>query len=437
MERRIAIRKETKNQWERRTPLVPKDVKELIEKHNIEVLVEPSDLRIYTDEEYRKVGAAITNELCKAPIIFGVKEIPPKYLEPQKIYVFFSHVIKGQKYNMPMLKRLIDLGCTLIDYEKVTDEKGRRLIFFGRFAGLAGMVDTLWILGKKLKKMGISSPFENIKQTIEYRDLAHVKEELAKVAEEIKKNGLPDEIVPFVVGIAGYGHVSQGAQEILDILPHEVIKPEELPEIDKKAKKDRVYKVVFKEEHMVEPLDPKQPFELFDYYNHPEKYRGVFHKYVPYMRVLVNAIYWDERYPRLVTREFIKKHFKEDKPRLLVIGDISCDIEGAIEFTVKATDPGDPAFTYFPLEDKVEDGVYKDGITVLAVDILPAELAKDASDYFSSVLKEFVPSIVNADYSRPFEEIDLPDPIKKAVIVYRGELTPDYQYLKKFLEGVS
>ncbi len=433
MEKRIAIRKETKNPWERRTPLVPEDVKELIQKHSIEVLVEPSELRIYGDDDYREAGATITGELCPAPFVFGVKEIPPSYLEPGKIYVFFSHTIKGQPYNMPMLRKLLDLGCTLIDYERITDEKGRRLIFFGRFAGLAGMIDTLWLLGEKLSMRGYDTPFRHLSQTLNYRDLEGAKEAVRKVGREIAEGGLPEELSPFTIGIAGYGHVSQGAQEILDLLPIEEVEPAELFALRDRARNDRIYKVVFKEEHMVEPRDPGQKFELYDYYEHPEKYRGVFERYVPHLDVLVNAIYWDSRYPRLVTIDFVRKHFGEQSPRLLVVGDISCDVGGAVEFTLKCTEPGNPAFTYFPGDDRLEDGVKADGITVLAVDNLPAELPRDASDYFSHVLKDYVPDIVGADYSRGFDEVDLPAPIKRAVIVYKGKLTPDYFYLREHL----
>nr|HPM25254.1 hypothetical protein [Phycisphaerae bacterium] len=135
----IGIRREDKSQWEARVPLVPADVRVLIQEHGLAVQVQSSPIRRFAEAEYRAAGATIVDDLRACPIILGVKEIPPRYFEPGKTYVFFSHTIKGQPANMPMLKRLLELGCTLIDYERIVDEHGRRLVFFGRFAGLAGM----------------------------------------------------------------------------------------------------------------------------------------------------------------------------------------------------------------------------------------------------------------------------------------------------------
>jgi len=162
MKYKIGIRREDKNRWERRVPLIPKHVKELIESHGIDVTLQPSSIRIFSDEEYLQAGAKIQEDLSACHIIFAVKEIPADFFQPGKTYVFFSHTIKGQKKNMPMLKRMMELGCNLIDYEKVIDEKGRRLIFFGRHAGLAGMIDTLWALERRLTWEGTS----NSKKTV-------------------------------------------------------------------------------------------------------------------------------------------------------------------------------------------------------------------------------------------------------------------------------
>ncbi len=115
-------------------------------------------------------------DLSPYPVIFAVKEMPLDFFEPGKTYAFFAHVIKGQPYNMPMLQRMLDLGCNLIDYEKVSDEKGRRLIFFGRHAGIAGMIETLWPLGQRLDWEGIPTPFSQLRHTYEYKDLVEAKE---------------------------------------------------------------------------------------------------------------------------------------------------------------------------------------------------------------------------------------------------------------------
>ena len=143
MSKCVGIRREDKSVWERRVPVVPADVPDLISQ-GLELIVQPSTIRVFGGEEYVAAGARLQDDLGGCDVIIGVKEVPSHLLIPAKTYVYFSHVIKGQSYNMPMLARLLELGCTLIDYEKVTDEHGRRLIFFGRHAGWAGMLDTLW-----------------------------------------------------------------------------------------------------------------------------------------------------------------------------------------------------------------------------------------------------------------------------------------------------
>jgi len=239
-----------------------------------------------------------------------------------------------------------------------------------------------------------------------------------------------------VVGFAGYGNVSRGAQDIFDLLPHREVAPADLPALfEGEADPHVLYKVVFKEEHTVEPISPEDQFDLQDYYAHPEKYRSRFATHLPYLTVLVNGIYWEAKYPRLVTRSDLRDLFRgPGRPRLRVIGDISCDIEGAIECTVKCTEPGDPVYVYNPLTGEVTDGYEGEGVVVLAVDILPSELPRESSMDFSAVLREFVPAIARADYTVPFERLDLPPEIKRAVIAYRGELTPGYRYLEQYLK---
>jgi saccharopine dehydrogenase (NAD+, L-lysine-forming) len=431
----IGIRREDKSEWERRVPITPQDAAQL-RKQGIQVVVQPSDVRAFSSEEYTQLGIPVQEDLSRCPIIFGIKEIPKDAFERGKTYVFFSHVIKGQPYNMPMLRRMLDLGCTLIDYEKVVDEKNRRLIFFGWHAGVAGMINTLWALGKRLEWEGISTPFVDLRQTRTYYDLAAAKGALAAVAARIEAEGLPEQIAPLIVGVAGYGNVSRGAQEILGLLPTIEIEPEEVATLATRPDYSRhhLYKAVFKEWHIVEPVSPDVTFDLQDYYDHPQKYRGVFEQYIPHLTVLVNAIFWTSAYPRLVTKAYLKELFGADKPLLRVIGDISCDVEGAIECTVKSTEPGDPIYVYDPLTAEVTDGHEGPGVVVMAVDILPSELPRESSIDFSRVLEPFIPAIARCDFTVPFEECDLPPEIKRAVIAYQGELTPAYQYIQSYLD---
>ncbi|MGD8472632.1 MAG: bifunctional lysine ketoglutarate reductase /saccharopine dehydrogenase family protein [Anaerolineae bacterium] len=433
----IGVRREDKSEWERRVPVTPRDAAELQREHDIKVVVQRSPTRAFTDQEFAKAGLIVEDDLASCPVIFGIKEIPNDQLEPGKVYMFFAHVIKGQPYNMPMLRRLLEQGCTLIDYERVVDEKNRRLIFFGWHAGVSGMIDTLWALSRRLSGQGVANPFASLRQTLKYHDLEEAKAALALVRERIETEGLPEELTPLTVGIAGYGNVSRGAQEILDLLPVIEIEPEELGMLASRSDLSRhhIYKTVFKEWHMVEPASAGDAFELQDYYDHPDKYRGAFEQYLPHLNVLVNAIFWTERYPRLATRTYLKELFSgPEAPRLQVIGDISCDVEGAIECTVKCTEPGDPIYVYNPLTGQVTTGYEGDGIVIMAVDILPAELPREASVYFSGVLKPFIPAIANCDFSVPFDESELPPEIKRAVIVYGGKLTPDYGYIQDYLD---
>ena len=432
MNKILGIRREDKNKWERRVAIIPNHVSELKEKQGIKTILQPSDIRIFKDSEYKSAGAEIKEDISESDVIFAVKEIPKELLIKNKTYVFFSHTIKGQDYNMPMLKELMDLNCTLIDYEKISDDKGNRLVFFGRHAGIAGMIDTLWAFGKRLEYKGIKNPFSEIKKTIDYETLDEAKNHIRKIGEKITKNVLDENLTPIVIGLAGYGHVSQGAQEILDLLPIEEISPGQLEAIHEHYQDNVIYKVVFKEKDIVEPVSNELNFNLQEYYDKPHFYRTIFPKYIKRLSILMNCIYWDKRYPRLFTKDFLEENFTGIM-KLQVVGDISIDINGAIEFTEKATDPDNPVFVYNPIRRDLIDGYKGKGVVVMAVDNLPCELPRDSSIYFSNSLIGFIPDILNADYNVNFYDLKLPKEIKKAVIVYQGKLTPDYQYINKYL----
>ncbi|UCE26043.1 MAG: hypothetical protein JSW52_06660 [Candidatus Coatesbacteria bacterium] len=434
----IGIRREDKNVWERRVPLTPEHVRDLIEDFDVEVVVQPSEIRVYTAGEYESAGATVREDLKDCDAVFAVKELPVDFIQPGQTYMFFAHVIKGQAYNMPMLRRLLDYGCTVIDYELVTDDKGRRIIFFGRHAGLAGMVDTLWAFGRRLEWEGVENPFGEIKPACDYDNLDEIKTAVKTVGGRIKTERLPERLRPLVIGFAGYGNVSRGAQEVLDYLPVTPVAPDDLGELMSRTDYPgkTVYKVVFEERHMVRPAVVGDEFELQDYYDHPEKYEPDFEKYLPHLNILVNCVYWDARYPRLVTKEYLEENFPA-KTRLKVVGDISCDVEGAVEATVKITTPGDPVFVYNPMTGETADGFEGEGPVILAVDTLPAEIPREASEHFGAMLEPYVPAIARADYNVPFSELELPPPIKRAVLAHRGALTEKFEYLIDVLEEID
>ena len=433
----VGIRRETKSTWERRTPVTPDLARHLVQK-GIEVMVQPSARRVFRDKEYVRAGATMSESLADAPVILGVKEIPPELFEPSTAYVFFSHVIKGQSYNMPMLAKMLELGCTLIDYEKICDESGRRLIFFGRFAGLAGMIDSLWALGQRLRREGHPTPLAAIEPSHAYQSLDDAKIAIREAGEQIASMGLPEELLPLTIGIAGYGNVASGVREILAELPTREVTPDNLPSVIEDPSPHCFYQTTFREEDLVEPKDSAGAFELQDYYDHPEKYRSVFSRHLPHLTVLMNCNYWDERYPRLVTKKQLRDMWSDEaKPRLRVIGDLGCDVEGAVECTLKCTEPADPVYVFDPKKNTISSGVDGNGPVVLAVDILPAELPREASEEFSSGLAHFIPALARADYSVPFTDLALPPELKGAVIAHGGQLTPDYAYIAEFLTKKS
>ncbi|MFO8067247.1 MAG: bifunctional lysine ketoglutarate reductase /saccharopine dehydrogenase family protein [Bacteroidales bacterium] len=434
----IGIRHEDKYAMERRTPLTPKHVGKLIKEHNLDFVIQTSPKRVFSDFEYKNVGASVEPDLKKCDVIFGVKEIPESAFENNKTYIFFSHVIKGQSYNMPMLKKMMELGCNLIDYEVITDDQNRRLIFFGKYAGLAGMINSLWSTGQRLKEMGYSNnPFLKIKQSCEYNSLAEAKQQISEVGKEISKDGLPKELQPFTIGFTGYGNVSNGAQEIANLLPSVEITPGELLKLKDSGSlpSNILYKVVFKEEHISKLKDGSNAdFDLEHYYNHPEEYQNDFEKYIPHLSILMNCMYWDSRYPRIFTKEYAKKLYEGGKPKIIVVGDVTCDPDGSIEFTHKGTEIEDPVFVYDPINDKPAMGFKGEGILVMAVDILPSELPRDSSNAFADALYRFALPIAKADFSEPLADIKLPLSIKKALILKNGKLTPEYEYIEQYLK---
>lgn len=429
---RIGIRREDKSRWEARAPLVPTDVESLVREHTIDITVQPSPIRAFPDINYEKAGARLADELSDCEIIMGVKEIPIERFERTKTYVIFSHTIKGQPANMPALRRLVELKCQLIDYEMIADERDRRLVAFGHFAGIAGMIDSLWALGRRLEHEGVDSPFSRVRPAHEFTDLEHARRELGNITADIRRHGLPEAICPFVCGFAGYGQVSQGAQEIYGLLPVEEILPEDLAAVE--PNKNTCYKVVFHEEHMVERRDVASPFELQEYYTHPERYQACFAPFIEHLTVLINGIYWDPKYPRMVTREHFRDLYgQQSSPRLRVVGDITCDIDGSLACTTKATTPDDPVYVFDPNTGLVHEGVDGHGPVVLAVDALPCEVPVDASRQFSRSLFPFIPGLAQADFEADFTNSGLPPELQRATILYRGDLTERYSYLQEHI----
>jgi saccharopine dehydrogenase (NAD+, L-lysine-forming) len=433
---RIGIRGEDKNAWEGRAPLTP-DAVRLLSSQGVAVSVERSGRRAFPDAAYAEAGALLTDDVGECEIVLGIKEMPREYFRPGGAYLFFSHTIKGQAHNMAMLRSLVERRCTLLDYELVAGSDGRRLIFFGRYAGLAGMLDTLWTLGRRLRALGHGSPFEELKPTHEYADLGAAKTAVAGVGQRIAADGLPDVLRPMVVGFTGYGHVSRGAQEIFDLLPHVEIAPDRLGSfVDTgAAPRDRLAKVVYEEKHLVEPVDPSRPFDLQHYYDHGEEYRSRFARHLAWLSVLVNGIFWAPQYPKLADADELRALFSGPRaPRLLVVGDITCDVDGSLACTVRDTEPGDPVYVYDPLTRQATSGFEGPGLAVMAVSNLPCELPREASETFSEALLPFIPELARARLAEDLQTAGLPDPLRRAVILWRGDFAPELRHMSEFLK---
>ncbi|MDX2248852.1 MAG: hypothetical protein SF052_18840 [Bacteroidia bacterium] len=448
MENIIGIRREDlSKKGEKRVALVPELIQTLT-RQGISVVVQPAIhpetrevKRTFSDQAYEEAGALVSEDLSAATIIFGLKEIDPALILPNKTYLFFSHTHKGQLKNRRMLQTLIDRKCSLIDFELVMNEnKLRTITAFTYFAGYAGMIDSLWTLGKRLSIEGIKNSFEAIPQAIEKEDLGIIKRIVANVGQKIREEGTPAIIPPIIFCFLGSGKTSTGAQEIFDILPVESLSIDQLPEIYAKGSRHKVYKLVLDVPDMFrmiahspfsdKDLSPEEFFQL--YLQEPQYFESNLEKVFPYVTGMMNCIIWSPRFPRLITRENAAKWYKLHQC-LKVIGDISCDPEGAIHFSHE-TWIDDPVFIYHPLTGKSTPGFEGEGIAVMAVTNLPCEFSADASHQFSEDIHPLIWEIVSANYDASYpEESGLPTSVSNAVILWKGKFTEEYLYMEKYL----
>ncbi len=427
----IALRREDKNQWERRTPLTPDHVAELSREHGVDVRVEPSPIRVFADHEYLGAGAEVSSDLSGCRVIIGVKEIPVSRVDRARTYVCFSHVIKGQASSMPLLQRMLDQQCTLIDYEPIVDDRGRRLIFFGRHAGYAGMLDTLWALGQRLAHEGFRTPFEDLQPALHYASLSDALDHVARIGERIRHAGLPTGLRPVAFGFTGSGNVAQGAHEVFERLPFETVSPAELLSLPEDRDRSRhvVFRTDFARDQRVARTETGG-FDAAEFASNPGAYSSALGQYLPHLTVFVNCIYWDPGQPRAITIDEVRRLWETSaQPKLRVIGDITCDVGGSIEVNLRATDSGDPIYVYDVATGAAVSGAAGRGPVVMAVDNLPCELPREASEHFGDSFLRYVPKLARCNWDVPFEQLDLPAEIKRAVITHRGELTPAYRHL--------
>lgn len=425
----IGLRRESKNYWERRVGITPPHVAMLVAR-GIKVLVQPSTTRCYADIEFEKVGGIVREDLSEAQVIIGIKEVPIYELLPNRTYLFFSHTLKAQSYNMPLLDALLEKNIRLIDHECIKNESGR-LVAFGTFAGNAGVIDFFQGLGQYLIMKKLSNPFIYERFSYMYYTLQEGLDNIKKMGNFIKVNGLPNGLDPMIWGITGNGRCAVGALQVLVNFPHQILAPEDLENFNPGPEaKNQIYIVTFETKHLYRRISDGG-FDRAEFGNETEKYRSVFkERYADKLSVIVNCVYFERKYPKLLTVEDMRR----GTGRLLGICDISCDWKGSIEICRKFTTPEDPFFLYMPEDDriyKLSREHVENSILYHSMDFLPSELPRDASQHFSNKLFEYVIELANEDPNPPFEQLTLSPDIKNGMMTCHGKMTPRFEYVTK------
>ncbi|NP_001085980.1 aminoadipate-semialdehyde synthase L homeolog isoform X2 [Xenopus laevis] len=443
----LAIRREDINVWERRAPLAPKHVKELTSL-GYKVLVQPSNRRAIHEKEYKKAGGIIQEDIQDASLIVGVKRPPEEKLLPNKTYAFFSHTIKAQEANMSLLDEILKLEIRLIDYEKMVDHRGVRVVAFGQWAGVAGMINMLHGLGLRFLALGHHTPFMHIGMAHNYRNSSQAVQAVRDAGYEISLGLMPKSIGPLTFVFTGTGNVSKGAQEIINELPCEFVEPHELKEVSKTGDLRKVYATVLsRHHHLVRKTDGV--YDPVEYDKNPELYTSRFNTDIaPYTTCLINGIYWDPGSPRLLTRQDAQRLLAPVKSstvategcpelphKLLAIGDISADTGGSIEFMTECTTIDMPFCMYDADQHIIHDSVEGCGILMCSIDNLPAQLPIEATEYFGDMLFPYIEEMLMSDDMKPMEQQTFSPVVRNAVIASSGCLTPKYKYIQKLRES--
>ncbi|XP_041964997.1 alpha-aminoadipic semialdehyde synthase, mitochondrial [Alosa sapidissima] len=442
----MAIRREDINVWERRAPFAPRHVKEITAAGH-KVLVQPSNRRAIHEKYYERAGAVIQEDISEASLIIGVKRPPEEKVYPHKTYAFFSHTIKAQEANMGLLDDLLKKEVRLIDYEKMVDPNGFRIVAFGQWAGVAGMINILHGLGLRFLALGHHTPFMHIGMAHNYRNVSQAVQAVRDCGYEISLGLMPKSIGPLTFVFTGTGNVSKGAQEIINELPCEFVEPHELKDVSLSGDMTKVYATVLsRHHHLIRKSDGL--YDPLEYEHHPELYTSHFRVSVaPYATCLINGIYWDPHTPRLLRRLDAQRlmrpiklsaHATEGSPglphKLLAICDISADTGGSIEFMTECTTIDKPFCMYDPDQHIDRDSVEGSGILMCSIDNLPAQLPIEATEYFGDRLFPYIWEMLPSDANRPLDEEDFSPQVKDAVITSNGKLAPKFEYIEKLRE---
>jgi len=402
---------------------------------------------------YANAGARIQEDISEASCIFGVKQVPIDSLVSNKTYCFFSHTIKAQPDNMDLLDAMLEKNIRCVDYEKMDDANGKRVVAFGKYAGIAGMIDILHGLGLRLLALGHHTPFMHVAPAHNYRNSHHARQGIRDAGYEISLDMMPKSIGPMTFVFTGSGNVSQGAQEIFQELPHEYVPPNMLKKAALHGDTNKMYATEIRRSDQFERR-VGGGYDAAEFEEHPERYISNFaHKYAPYASVIVNGIYWSPQTPRLITLPDAKSLLMPPTTpwltkapgtpnlpsRLVALCDISADPGGSIEFMNECTTIDEPFCLYDADQNKDKKSFKGPGVLICSIDNMPTQLPREATDFFGDLLYPYVTDILKSDANKPFEDNKekMGPIVAGAVITSNGKLTPNFEYIADIRESNS
>lgn len=363
---KIGIIKETKIPEDNRVALTPELAKKLMENNpGLEIIVQPSSTRAYSDEEYKEVGIKLSEDLSDCDLLLGIKEAQINTLIPNKKYMFFGHIAKMQEYNKPLFKDLIDKNITFTDYEYLVDDNGNRLVAFGWYAGVVGLYYTLRGWGIRNKSYDLPQP--------------HIGFSIEELVKNLKNVDLGNARIV----ITGRGRVSQGAQYILKRIGAKELTKEEF--ISLEGEEGIEYCVASLSDLVANNV--ALAFDRDEFKAHPENYHSIFKPYAKSADILLSCHFWANGEPVYLDQE----SFRNKEFRIQMIGDITCDIMGSIKSTLRSTTHKDPFFDYNPYSESEEPAFSNPcNVTVMAVDTCPNALSRETSQNFGENLIKYV-----------------------------------------------
>ena len=398
---KIAIIREGKTPPDSRVTLTPKQVAEINQRSDVQIVMQPSPTRSYSDEEYSAEGVTLTEDLSDCEVLIGVKEVPINQLIANKTYFFFSHTIKKQAYNRKLLQAVIEKNIRLIDYEVLTNERGQRLIAFGRWAGIVGAHNGLMTYGNRTKAY-------DLPQMKSFKDFATAKEYYKQV-----------DLPAMKIALTGTGRVSGGSAEVLKAMGIRQVSPSDFLN-------NNYDEAIFTQLDCIDYAARKngKEFELQHFFQNPAEYKSIFEPYTKVADLMINGIYWDNAAPAF----FSKEDMKLADFNIKVIADITCDIApvASIPSTLFAATIAEPVFGYDVETEQATEPYQANTVDMMTIDNLPNELPRDASQNFGEQFIEYIlDELLKVESSV----------IERATITNNGDLTAHFEYLRDYLNG--